>query len=680
MRPLLAMFCGAAALGAAAQTADTPITTFPYTPGLDVRSMDRGADPCVDFDQYACGGWIAANPIPPDQAKWDVYYKLATDNQRFLWGILDELAKRPQGRTAPQQKIGDYFAACMDEAAIEKLGAQPIQPMLSRIAAVKAKRDLPAVLAELHLATGDPGLLFGFGSNQDFENSDRVIGFAAAGGLGLPDRDYYFKDDEKSKELRTRYVEHVARMLELAGDPAPAAATGAATIMRIETALARATLTRVEQRDPYKLFNKVDYGKLRALTPAFDWPAYFKGLGLRNAGPFNVTEPAFFRELDARLRAESLDDIKVYLRWHLVSAVAPYLSTPFVNERFAFYSKTLRGVEEIRPRWKRCVSLVDTQLGEALGEEFVRRTFPPEVKARALHMTKQIEEAMERDIRELDWMSEETKRNALKKLHAVVNKIGYPDKWRDYGPVAVKPTDFFGNVLRAQRFESRRDLAKIGKPVDRTEWFMTPPSVNAYYNPQANDINFAAGILQPPLFDPKMDDAPNYGNTGGTIGHELTHGFDDEGRKYDAKGNLKDWWTPEDHKAFEERGKCISDQYSTYTVVDEIKINGDLTRGEDIADVGGLILAWMAWKMETAGKALEPRDGLTPEQRFFVGYSQWACNNTRPETLRVRAITDPHSPGKWRVNGLVVNMPEFAQAFSCKPGAPLNPPKRCRVW
>jgi putative endopeptidase len=681
MRPLLPLLiCGFGLAANAQGTPEAPITTFPYTPGLDVKSMDRSADPCVDFYQYACGGWIAANPIPPDQAKWDVYYKLALDNQRFLWGILDELARRPQGRTGPQQKIGDYFAACMDEAAIEKLGAQPIQPMLARIAAMKAKRDLPAVLAELHLATGDSGLLFGFGSNQDFENSDKVIGFAVAGGLGLPDRDYYFKDDEKSKEIRARYVEHVARMLELLGDPTPAATAAAATIMRIETALAGATLTRVEQRDPYKLFNKVGYGKLRALTPAFDWPAYFKGLGLRNAGPFNVTEPAFFRELDARLRVESLDDIKVYLRWHVASAAAPYLSKPFVNERFAFYSKTLRGVEEIRPRWKRCVSLVDTQLGEALGQEFVRRAFPPGVKARALHMTKQIEQAMERDIRSLDWMSEETKRNAIRKLHAVVNKIGYPDKWRDYGPVAVKPADFFGNVLRAQRFESRRDLAKIGKPVDRSEWFMTPPSVNAYYNPQANDINFAAGILQPPLFDPKMDDAPNYGNTGGTIGHELTHGFDDEGRKYDARGNLKDWWAQGDGQRYEERAQCIVDQYSTYTIVDDIKINGKLTNGEDIADLGGLVLAWMAWKAETAGKNLQPIDGLTPEQRFFVGNAQWACGSERTESLRVKALTDPHSPPKYRVNGLVANMPEFQAAFSCKAGQPMAPEKRCRVW
>jgi len=680
MRKILPILLLAACGQAAAQPADAPITELPYTPGLDVKAMDRSADPCGDFYQYACGGWIKANPIPSDQSKWEVYSKLTQDNLRFLWGILDQLAKAKSGRNAAQQKIGDYFGACMDEAAVEKLGTRPIAPLLAKVDGLKSRRDLPALLGELHLVTGDSGLLFGFGSNQDFENSNQVIGFVGSGGLGLPDRDYYLLDDERHKEIRARYAEHVARMLALLGDAEPAAREGAQRIMRLEAALARATLSRVDQRDPYKLFNKFDYAKLRALTPAFDWDAYFKGLGFARKGGFNVTEPAFFRELDQRLAADSLDDIKVYLRWHVAHAMAPYLSTAFVNENFAFYGKALRGVPELKPRWKRCVALVDSQLGEALGQEFVRRTFGPEVRARTLRMTRQIEQAMEEDIRSLDWMSESTKRNALEKLHALVNKIGYPDKWRDYGSVAVKPDDFFGNVVRAQRFESRRDLAKIGKPVDRSEWFMTPPSVSAYYNPQVNDINFAAGILQPPLFDPKMDDAPNYGNTGGTIGHELTHGFDDEGRKYDARGNLRDWWTPQDDASYEKRAQCVADQFSTYTIVDDIKINGKLTNGEDIADLGGLILAWMAWKAETRDKKLEPIEGLTPEQRFFVGNAQWACGSERPESLRVKALTDPHSPLKYRVNGLMANMPQFEAAFSCKPGQPMAPVNRCRVW
>ncbi|MDQ3027393.1 MAG: M13 family metallopeptidase, partial [Pseudomonadota bacterium] len=548
--------------------------------------------------------------------------------------------------------------------------------LLGRIDAMKSKAQLAGVLAELHVATGNAGLFFGFGANQDFADSTKVIAFAAAGGLGLPDRDYYTKDDDKSKDIRAKYEAHVARTFELLGEAPADARRHAVKVMEIETALAHASLTRVEQRDPYKLFNKMDLKGLRALTPSFQWEAYFRGVGLTRTRTFNATEPAFLKELEKRLRADSLDDIKTYLRWHVTRGMSAHLSQAFVNENFEFFSKTLRGVPQLRPRWKRCVSLVDTQLGE----EFVRRAFSPELKERALRMTRQIERAMEDDIRQLPWMTEATKKRALEKLHSTVNKIGYPDKWRDHSAVKVVRADYFGNVIRAQRFESRRDLAKIGKPVDRGEWLMTPPSVNAYYNPQMNDINFAAGVLQPPLFDPKMDDAPNYGNTGATIGHELTHGFDDEGRQFDAKGNLKDWWAKEDATAFNERAQCIADQYAQYTIVDDIKINSKLTLGEDVADLGGLILAWMAWKTEVAGKALEPRDGLTPEQRFFVGYAQWACGNERPESLRVKALTDPHSPGKYRVNGLVVNMPEFESAFSCKKGQPMVAEKRCRVW
>jgi putative endopeptidase len=663
-----------------AQAPETPINEFPYTPGLDVKAMDRSADPCVDFYQYSCGGWMKANPIPADQSSWSVYGKLGQDNQRFLWGILDELSRKTSGRNAAQQKIGDHFAACMDEAAVEKLGARPLRSHLASIAALKSKAELPALLARLHLATGDSGFFFGFGSNQDFEDSTQVIAFAAAGGLGLPDRDYYANSDAKSKEIRGQYVEHVMRMFELLGDEPAAAGAHARKVLEIETVLALASLTRVDRRDPYKLFHKFDREGLAALTPGFSWDAYLKTLGLARLKTFNVTEPAFFRELQIQLQAQSLDDIKQYLRWHLVHATAPYLSSPFVNANFEFFSKTLRGVPQLRPRWKRCVALVDGQLGEALGQEFVARAFTPAMKENALRMTRQIERAMEEDIRSLDWMGPATKERALEKLRAIVNKIGYPDRWRDYGAVAIRRGDFFGNVERAQVFESRRDLAKIGKPLDRGEWLMTPPTVNAYYNPQMNDINFAAGVLQPPLYDPKMDDAPNYGNTGATIGHELTHGFDDQGRQFDARGNLRDWWTAEDSKAFVERAQCIADQYAQYTIVDDIKINSKLTLGEDVADLGGLMLAWVAWKAETAGKPPEPRDGLEPAQRFFVGYAQWACENDRPENLRVKALTDSHSPGKYRVNGLVVNVPEFERAFSCKPGQPMVAAKRCRVW
>ncbi len=673
----------AAQAPAPAKPADQPATSFPYTPGLDLSAMDKGADPCVDFYQYACGGWMNNNPIPDDQARWSVYGKLTRDNQRYLWGILDGLAKQREGRSATEQKTGDYFAACMDEAAIEQRGAQPLQPYFEQIDAMRSMRDLPPVLARLHLALADDGLFFGFGSNQDYADASRVIAFANGGGIGLPDRDSYLKTDAKSAEIRTKYVAHIAKVFELLGEGADQARRSAAKVMEIETALAKATLSRVDKRDPYKLFHKVNAKGLQALTPGFDWNAYLAALGEPGLSTFNVTEPAFYKALAKLWRTNDLGAIRTYLRWHVARATSPALSPAFDNEHFDFFSKSLRGIKEQPPRWKRCVTLVDTQLGEALGQEFVKRAFSPELKARALHMTRQVEQAMEKDIESLSWMSPATKARAKQKLVTIVNKIGYPDQWRDYSAYAVKPDDFVGNIERGNIFESRRQLAKIGKPLDRKEWGMTPPTVNAYYNPQMNDINFPAGVLQPPLYDSKMDDAPNYGNTGATIGHELTHAFDDEGRQFDAQGNLKDWWTRKDAKEFNQHAQCIVDQYAQYTVVDDIKINSKLTLGEDVADLGGLILGWMAWKTEMASlpaRAAAPRDGLSPEQRFFIGNAQWACENDRPENLRVNALTDPHSPGKYRVNGLMVNMPEFEKAFSCKPGQPMVAEKRCRVW
>jgi putative endopeptidase len=673
---LLPLFLLVLSLTAPAQ--DKPLSSFPYTPGLDGASMDRTTDPCVDFYQYSCGGWMRNNPIPSDQARWSVYGKLQQENQQYLWGILDQLSKQTSNRSADQQKIGDYFGACMDETAVNRLGAAPLKPYFGQIATLKSVKDLPPLLARFHTELqGSP--FFNFGSNQDFENSDSTIAFADAGGLALPDRDYYTKDDQKS-DLRAKYLAHVQRMFELLGDRPETAKVEADTVMRIETALAKPQLTQVEQRDPYKLFHKMDAKTLQSLTPHFDWAVYVEDIGLPPQNVFNVTQPEFYKELDRQLATLPLADVQTYLRWHVTHSQAPYLSDAFVNENFDFFGKTLHGTPQLRPRWKRCVSLVDQQLGEALGKEFVDRVFSPELKQKTQTMTKQIEEAMGEDIQSLPWMSPATKQQALIKLHALVNKIGYPDKWRDYSSVEIKANDFAGNVERATLFESHRELNKIGKPVDRTEWDMTPQTVDAYYNPQMNDINFPAGVLQPPLYDPKMDDAPNYGNTGGTIGHELTHGFDDEGRQFDAKGNLKDWWTPEDAKKFNEREQCIVDQYAQYTVVDEVKINSKLTLGEDTADLGGLILAWMAWKDQTKNMQLESGDGLTPEQRFFVGYAQWACENTRPEDERASAITNPHSPGKYRVNGLMVNMPEFQQAFSCKAGQAMVKENRCRVW
>ncbi len=679
----LAVVIGGLLQAAGAQSAkpvDQPATSFPYTPGLDVNAMDKSADPCVDFYQYTCGGWMKNNPIPSDQPRWSVYGKLTQDNQRYLWGILDGLAKAPKVNSPRQTKIGDYFAACMNEEAIETRSVTPLTPELAAIDGMKSKRDLAAVLAKLQLATGSAGLFFGFGSSQDFADSSKVIAFASAGGLGLPDRDYYLKSEDKSKTLRDQYVAHVTKMFSLLGDNAETAKRNAAKVMEIETALATASLTRVDKRDPYKLFHKVDGKGLQALTPDFEWKTYLQTIGMAKLNTFNVTEPEFFKVMNGLVNSLSLDDIKTYLRWHLLHSSASQLSSTFVNEDFNFFSKTLRGVPEQKPRWKRCVALVDSQLGEALGQEFVSRAFSAELKKNTLTMTRQIEKAMADDLKGLPWMSDATKKKALEKLRTVVNKIGYPDKWRDYTKLTVDRNDFFGNVQRGVLFEGKRDLNKIGKPLDRAEWSMTPPTVNAYYNAQMNDINFPAGVLQPPLYDPKMDDAPNYGNTGGTIGHELTHGFDDEGRQFDAKGNLKDWWTPKDAKAFEERAQCIVNQYAQYTIVDDIKINSKLTLGEDIADLGGLVLAWMAWQTETANKKLQPIEGLNPDQRFFIGYAQWACENVRAEDLRNSALTNPHSPGKYRVNGLVVNMPEFANAFSCKAGQPMVRENRCRVW
>ncbi len=593
--------------------------------------------------------------------------------------FLQQAADPAKPHSKTEQQIGEFFHACMDEASVEKAGLAPLKPALDAIAALQSKRQLAALLAREH-TDENSSALFNFGSNQDFENSQQVIAFAYAGGLGLPDRDYYLKTDAKSQEHRQKYLEHVGRMLVLLGESPADAKADADIVMNIETDMAKASLTRVEKREPHNLLHKFKTAEFKALTPSFDWDAYFSHIQLATPPVINATEPAFFRELETLIASRDLSAWKTYLRWHLVRGNARYLSSAFVDESFNFYSKYLAGTEQQPPRWKRCVRQVDRDLGEALGQVYVQKVFSPEAKRQTLDMTREIEMEMGNEIRGLPWMSDATKTRALEKLHGVVNKIGYPDKWRDYSSVIVKSSDFLGNVSRARAFESHRDLNKIGKPVDRTEWTMTPPTVNAYYDPQMNDINFPAGVLQPPLFDVKIDAAPNYGDTGGTIGHELTHGFDDEGRQFDAQGNLRDWWTEKDAAEFEQRVNCIRDQYAQYTVVDDIKINSKLTAGEDVADLGGEVLAWLAWKTATKNRKLEPMDGLTPEQRFFVGFAQWACGSARPETLRMRAITDPHSPYADRINGVVANMPEFQQAFSCKVGQPMVRPKACKVW
>ena len=682
----LAVACISVAVAQTSQTASQaaapakqPLTSLPYSPSLDLTNMDRTADPCVDFYQFTCGGWMKNNPIPPDQAGWSVYAKLAQENSQFLWGILEEDAKR-KNRTPAQQKIGDYFAACMNTDAINARGLQPLKPELERIDAISDRSQLADFLRE---GASRRGLYFlNIRAEQDAKNADKMIVGIGAGGLGLPDRDYYTKTDARSGEIRKRYVAYLAQLLVLAGTPQAQADEQAAATMKIETALANASLTRVERRNPYNLYHPMKVGEVDALAPALELDAYFQTEKVAPAmlDDINVSQPKFLEALQSQLAGESLDNLKAYLRTHALNAAATSLSSNFEDAQFDFYGKFLRGIPQMQPRWRRCERQVDNYLGEALGQEFVARTFSAATKEKTLVMTEQIEQAMQDEIEHLDWMSDATKKQALIKLHAVRNKIGYPDHWRNYAALTISPDDYFGNVERSRVFEYNRNWAKLGKPVDRTEWDMTPPTVNAYYDPQMNDINFPAGVLQPPLYDPREDDAPNYGNTGGTIGHELTHGFDDEGRQFDAQGNLKDWWTPEDAKAFEERISCQREQYAKYVIVDDIHINSKLTSGEDVADLGGTLLAYLAWKKETAGQNLQPKDGFTPDQRFFIGYAQWACENERAENLRVSAITNPHSPGWARVNGIVIDMPQFAKAFGCKAGQPMVSEKPCKVW
>jgi putative endopeptidase len=671
----------------AAQSAQTPSSStsmsatpgLPYRPSLDVTAMDRTTDPCADFYQYSCGGWKKANPIPPDRTSWGRYGQLYEDNLVLLRSIL-ERAATAKNRDSVDRKIGDYYGSCVDQARVNRLGLTPIRQQLDSIAAVKSGPDLVPVVAHLQMEDLGGEILFGPGSIQDPDDSDKQIAAVDQGGLGLPDRDYYTKDDAKSKENRERYVEYAQKIFGMLGDSPAQAKTNAETVMRIEMALAKASQTRTERRDPYKIMHKMSPADQAALTPNWNWDAYWKAL---NPPPFqvvNVLSPDFMKQLNTILAAESVDKWKNYLRFHIANLNAPYLSDEFSTAHFEFYQRYLRGAQEQEPRWKRCVEFVDQRLGEALGQAYVKEVFSPELKASTLHMLEEIEKAMELRINQLDWMSPTTKQQALVKLHAIRNKIGYPDKWRDYSSVEIKADDFAGNVRHATIFEARRQLNKIGRPTDRGEWDITPPTVDAYYNPQVNDINFPAGVLQPPLYDAKMDDAPNYGDTGGTIGHELTHAFDDEGSQFDAKGNLKNWWTPDDQKKFEERTKCVDDQYSQYVSVDDVHLNGKLTLGENVADLGGEILAYIAWKDATKNLKLETKDGLTPDQRFFVGFAQWDCANERPEQLREWAVTNPHSPAKYRINGVVVNMPEFEAAFSCKSGQPMVSERVCKVW
>jgi endothelin-converting enzyme/putative endopeptidase len=649
-----------------------------FDPGL----VDKAIDPCQNFYRYSCNGWFKRNPLPADQAVYGRFTELTELNRLHLRQILEDAATPAATRSANEQKIGDEYASCMDTATVNKLGIAPLQPELDRIDAVKSATDLPALLGHLHSI--GVNAFFGMGSNQDFADSTSVISFYGAGGLGLPERDYYTRTDPKSVEQRQQYVAHVHKIFTLAGEPDAQAAKDADTVLAIETRLAKASLTVTEQRDPQNLNHPTDVAALSKELTHFSLADYVSAIHGPAAGKANVTEPKFFAEFNALVADTPIDQVRTYLRWHLLHAYAgTSLPESFDHETWNFYAHTLNGAEKQQERWKRCTTRIDLELGEALGQVYVERYFPPTEKQRALEMTLAIEQTMGKDIDSLDWMSAETKVKAKEKLHTVMNKIGYPDKWRDYSSVNIVRGDALGNQMRVHEFDRARDLAKIGKPVDKGEWLMTPPTVNAYYDPQMNNVNFPAGYFQPPFYSGKEDDAVNYGDMGSTIGHELTHGFDDEGRQYDKEGNLKDWWTKEDEQKFTDRAECMVKQYDAIEAVPGVHLNGRLTLGENLADLGGLWLAWLAWQDKAQAAHLDmsaKTDGFTPEQRFWIAYAQQWCTQTRPEQLRTQAQTNPHAPDEYRTNTVLQELPEFAKSFSCKKTAAMASPKPCRVW
>ncbi len=666
-----------------AQSKPAPAPPEPKAPqSFDLTAIDKTADPCTDFYQYACGNWKKANPIPPDQVRWGQFDELRQRNDWLLYRELETAANPDVKRTALEQKYGDFYAACMNTELADQKGGAALKPALDSINALSDKKQLAGLLGTLEMPHGISGL-FAFGVGQDQKDSTRQIAQTGQGGLSLPDRDYYLSQSPRQQKIREQYVVHLTRMFQLAGDSPEKAASEAQNVMAIETALAQGSVSRTDLRDPAKRYHMMTLADLSKLTPDFDWPAYLHGISMGSFETLNVMTPGFFTAMNAQIDAQSLEAWKSYLRWRALHDAAPWMSQAFVQENFNFFSGELLGQKEIAPRWKRCTRATDEALGEAVGQDWVKQYFSPEKKENMVKLVTALEAALAEDIQELPWMSEATRKNAEEKLALIRNKIGYPEHWRDYSTLEVKRDDLLGNVARATVYEDRRNLDKLGKPVDETEWGMTPPTVNAYYSQGMNDINFPAGILQPPFYDFSKDPAVNFGGIGVVIGHEMTHGFDDQGSKFDGHGNVREWQSPADRKAFTERTDCEVNEYGNFEAAPGQKLNGSLTLGENTADNGGLRLAFAALMASLAnppGAIAAQIDGYTPAQRFFLSFGQIWCENVREQAARSRALTDPHSPGQWRVNGAVQNFDEFGKAFSCKKGAPMYPENSCRVW